>query len=143
MHPTIPSIQLPQDPILPNNETSLYCTIERVKPETATVHWVLAGIIYNGTTVSTPDNTEAYKLVNTWTHIFRRNDHNQQVKCVVTPEAGQGTSQTGNATLDVYHVYCKYYERGTIKHEMISLMYTMMYTIHIMIGEQSNTKCYP
>ncbi len=98
VHPTIPRIQLPPS-IVENTETSLTCTIDRVKPHTATVHWVLDGRNYNGDTLSTPD-TGAYKLVNTWTHTFSRQD--QHVQCVVTPQAGQGNSETGTVTLDVY-----------------------------------------
>ncbi len=129
VHPTVPSIHLPST-IVENTETSLNCTIDRVKPKTATIHWVLAGTTYNGNTVSTPDNG-VYKLVNTWTHTFSRQNHSQQLQCVVTPLAGQGNSQTGTATLDVY---CKYYDRGTVKQEQPHLMYT----VSIMTGEQSN-----
>ncbi len=112
VHPTVPSIQLPST-IVENTVTSLTCTIDRVKPETATIHWVLAGTTYNGNTVPTPD-TGAYKLVNTWTHTFSRQNHNQQLQCVVTSLARQGNSQTGTSTLDVC---CKYYDSGTVKQE--------------------------
>ncbi len=143
VHPTVPQIQLPSS-IVENTASSLTCTIDRVKPKTATVHWVLARTTYNGNTVSTPE-TGTYKLVNTWTHTFSRQNHNQQLQCLITPLSGQGNSQTGTATLDVY---CKYWQdnsqtetvrfdeySGIVKQKQSQLMYT----VGITIVEQSNS----
>ena len=92
-----------ETPAVEDIAASLTCTVDRVKPNTATVEWRIRGTTYAGKTQS-DETSEAgvYRLVNTYSHAFSHSDNGQQVQCVVTPQQGMGNEAQNSATVTVY-----------------------------------------
>ena len=103
VHPSVPTISGLETPVLENTAVTLACTVDRVKPNTAIVKWRIRGTDYPGETTSEETSEPGvYKLVNTYTHTFQREDNGQHVTCVVTPQEGMGNPNGNTATITVY-----------------------------------------
>ena len=89
-----------------NTNTTFTCTVDRIKPASATVRWTFRSSQYLGdTTRHETEELGVYKLVNTYTRQFSKSDSGQWFQCTVEPKPGQGSVRH---TLRRIDVYCKY-----------------------------------